>query len=159
MGAIKEKILTFCKKNQYVILVLVAGILLLSIPTKQERQAAPVSQVQESPDEEARLCPILSQISGVGKVQVMLTTSSGEETVFQSDYNGSDSGSRSDTVVITDSGRNQTGLIRQVNPPSYLGAVIVCQGADRPEVRLHVTEAVSKVTGLKYSQISVLKMK
>ena len=61
--------------------------------------------------------------------------------------------------MITDSGRNQTGLIRQINPPVYLGAVIVCQGGDKPAVKLAVAEAVSRVTGLRSHQIVVLKMK
>jgi len=40
-----------------------------------------------------------------------------------------------------------------------MGAVIVCQGADDPQVRLSIVDAVSKVTGLGSDKISVLKMK
>ena len=54
---------------------------------------------------------------------------------------------------------NETGLIKQVNPPKYLGALIVCQGADDPSVRLAVSQAVASVTGISTDRISVLKMK
>ena len=47
----------------------------------------------------------------------------------------------------------------QVNPARFLGAVVVCQGADDPQVRLQVIDAVSKATGLRSNCIAVLKMK
>jgi stage III sporulation protein AG len=40
-----------------------------------------------------------------------------------------------------------------------MGAIVLCQGADVPSVRLAIVDAVSKVTGLVANQISVLKMK
>jgi stage III sporulation protein AG len=102
-------------------------------------------------------------IRGAGKVQVLLTVAAGEEYLYQtnSDISTSANGSeaRTDTVTVTDSQRNDTGLLRQVNPPVYLGAVVVCQGADRAEVRLAIVEAVSTYTGLGADRISVLKMK
>ena len=62
-------------------------------------------------------------------------------------------------MIITDSDRKEEGLITQVDPPVYQGAIIVCQGADRGAVRLAIVEAVSRVTGLGADRISVLKMK
>jgi len=49
--------------------------------------------------------------------------------------------------------------VQQVNPPTYLGAVIVCQGADSASVRLAIVSAVGSVTGLSTDKITVLKMK
>ena len=66
---------------------------------------------------------------------------------------------RSDTVIITGEGRAQTGLVRQVISPEYLGALIVCQGASDAKVRLWVVDAVMRVTGLTSDKITVLKMK
>ena len=62
-------------------------------------------------------------------------------------------------MTVTDGQRNETGLVRQVNPPSYLGAVVVCQGGDDPRVQLDIVNAVSRITGLGADRISVLKMK
>ena len=63
------------------------------------------------------------------------------------------------TVLITGADREEYGLVRQVNPPVYKGAVVVCQGADDPKVQLAIVDAVSTVTGLGADRISVLKMK
>ena len=42
---------------------------------------------------------------------------------------------------------------------SQSGAVVVCDGADAPSVRLYVTNAVMSYTGLGSDRISVVKMK
>ena len=65
----------------------------------------------------------------------------------------------------TESGRIAAllGDIRNVGETEVLlsgnGAVIVCQGADDPEVRLNVTNAVAAYTGLGSDKITVMKMK
>ena len=41
--------------------------------------------------------------------------------------------------------------------PTYRGALVVCQGGDRAEVRLAVTEAVAALTGLPADRITVAK--
>ena len=41
--------------------------------------------------------------------------------------------------------------------PQYLGAVVVCDRADAPQVQLAVTQAVAQFTGLSTDRISVLK--
>ena len=112
---------------------------------------------------EEDLSRILGRIQGAGDVYVMLTTTRGEELVYQTDQDiskGTDSLTQKlDTVTVSDASRNETGLVRQINPPVYMGAIIVCSGADDPKVRLAIVEAVSKVTGIGANKISVLKMK
>ena len=93
------------------------------------------------------------------RVRVLLTQREGERTVYQTDEDSTSSGIRSDTVLLNGSDRSQTGLVQQVNPPTYLGAVIVCQGADSASVRLAIVSAVGSVTGLSTDKITVLKMK
>ena len=156
MKGLYQRLQTFIKKYKYVALVLVLGILLMTFPTgKQNTQAgtnASNQQVRIETLVSTQMEALLSKVSGAGKVSVMLTVAAGEETIYQTNDD-------KDTVTITDADRNQNGLIRQVNPPSYLGAVIVCQGADDPSVRLAIVNAVSKVTGLGTDRIAVLKMK
>lgn len=158
-GRIKE----FFIKYRYVILVVLLGVALMCFPTGKKKVAEPIPvNVAESTVErelEDALAHILSQIKGAGKVEVLLTEASGAETMYQSDtHTGSDTG-REDTVIISGSDRSQTGLVRQVNPPSYMGAIVVCQGADSASVRLAIVQAVSSVTGLGADHITVLKMK
>lgn len=154
------------KKYRYAILVLLIGILLMNIPSgktakKQEKET--VITLQPAVDMEKRLVEVLGQIEGVGRVEVMLTQACGEENVYQSneELSTDESGrsQRKETVTMTDSDRNETALILKTNAPKYLGAIIVCQGAESSAVRLALVDAVSKITGLKSDAISVLKMK
>ena len=128
------------------------------IPSNSDKQddRQPTTSVDTQPSLSEELTAILSKIQGAGKVQVLLTVKAGEQIIYQVDPNGTD---REDTVIVTDAERAQNGLIQQVIPATYRGAIILCQGADSPSVRLAVTEAVSSVTGLDSSRISVLKMK
>ena len=162
---IKDKLLQFLHKYKYVALVLIFGIVLMLIPTGKEASVEPVLTAREDNilSVEERLAQILQQIKGAGEVQVLITEAFGEETIYQTNDNVSASdtstSTRKDTVTITDSQRNQQGLVRQQNPPKYLGAIVVCQGGDQPAVRLAIIDAVSKVTGLGADKIAILKMK
>lgn len=157
----------FWQKYKYVILVLAFGLVLMLLPERKNEQPSsdPASRAQSQAEEtdEVRLARILSQIHGAGEVQVLLSLSKGEETLFQTDddisMEESSSQTRIETVVISQTDRTETGLIRQVNPPVYQGAVIVCQGGDDPRVKLAIVDAVSNITGLGSDRISVLKMK
>ena len=86
----------------------------------------------------------------------------GEEILYQCDEDSvrteESADIRRQTVVLGGS-QNQEGLVRQINPPSYRGAVILCQGADSARVRLALVEAVSKAAGIGSDRITVLKMK
>ena len=157
----REKMLNFAKRYWYVLLVLVIGLGLMALPTEKQDCETTVSQPETQPQIlQQELEQILSQIRGAGKVKVLLTELTGSQTVYQTDQDqrGEDS-SNIKTVIIADKDRNQNGLVHRVDPPVYLGAVIVCQGADNPTVKLAVTEAVSRLTGLGSDKISVLKMK
>ena len=153
------------KKYRYAAIVIVAGIFLMLLPIGEasaSEETVP-NQREVSDSMEERLCAILSQIRGAGRVQVMLTIAQGEETVYQFDQDlttdEGGSSSQKDTVTVTDKDRGQSGLITQVNPPRYQGALIVCQGADDPAVRLAISEAVSGLTGLGTDKIAIAKMK
>jgi len=158
-----DKGLEFIKKYRYVVLVLIIGLVLMLMPDNVFSKGNTGKQANRTgvrtQDLNQTLAAALEQVEGAGKVSVLLTTAEGEETIYQTDQSISGTGTDCTTVTITDADRNQTGLIKQVIPPTYLGALIVCEGADDPEVRLCIVGAVSRVTGLGANQISVLKMK
>lgn len=146
-------------KYKYLVLVLLVGVGLMLIPSQNETDVSQVTAEEayvETDSVSAELEDILSNIKGAGKVRVMLTVKMGEQTIYQTDTPATD---RQDTVIITGDDRSQSGLIQQVISPVYRGAIVLCQGADSASVCLAIKEAVSKVTGLDTSQISVLKMK
>ena len=161
-----EKITETIKKYRYAVLILILGLVLMIFPTNKSDTKTAAHAEQSLPVTEQsledRLAQVLCEISGAGNVRVVLSIASGEEVIYQSNTNNAHTenseDTKSDTVLITDANRNQSGLIQQTNPVSYKGALIVCQGADNPEVHLMIVDAVSKLTGLGANRISVVKM-
>ena len=154
------KIFALSDKYKYALLVLLAGLILLLIPNNRSKPQKAESIVSPAVNKEIltqeALAQILQTVDGAGKVRVLLSMEAGEQTIYQTDIDSNSSANN--TVIITDSERNESGLIQQINPATYKGAVIVCQGADSPAVRLAITQAVSKITGLGTDAICVLKM-
>ena len=154
----RQTIGQYVKKYRFAFLILAAGLFLMSFP---QEKAAPEMGTEpiavETETLEHRLGVILGQIDGVGKTRVLLTEISGVESVYQTDgILGTDG--RTETVIITDGGRKESGLVRQVIAPVYQGAIVVCQGGGNASIRLVVMQAVSNVTGIPVSRITVLKM-
>ena len=163
---VKKQMRSLTAKYKYPLLILCLGVLLLLLPTGSNKTAAKsdaviISKGDRILDAEERLAAVLSTVAGAGEVRVLLTLSKGEETIYQTNMQitGEGGNSRSDTVTVTDSDRNESGLVRQINPAVYQGAVIVCEGAEDPSVRLAIVNAVSNATGLGADRITVLKMK
>ena len=153
------------KKYKFPVLIVLVGVLLMAIPSMKTNKTAQEERVLEQYENtfDKNLSALLSNVAGAGSVKVLLTTAEGEETIYQTDVdqnkNNDNENYRSDTVTFTQSNREQQGLVRQVKAPVYRGAIIICQGADSADVRLCLVDAVSKITGLRSDQISVLKMK
>jgi stage III sporulation protein AG len=161
-----EKLPGILKKYKYAVLVLAIGLVLMALPSKKTEQIPAEQQSSaemKTADPAGELEKILAQIHGVGRVQVLLTVKAGERSVYQTDEDittsENNSTVRKETVIITDSQRNELPLVLQVLPPEYMGAVIVCQGAENVQVRLAIVEAVCNATGLGADKIAVLKMK
>lgn len=162
---IKARIIETLKKYKYVCIVLLSGILLMMLPANKKTEApirteAPMQQEMITMEE--KLEEMLGYLKGAGKVKVMLSVEKGEQTIYQTDSTYSQDDNNTDTktqtIITTDSDRNETGLVHQINPPIYLGAIVLAQGADDPMVKLSIVEAVSKATGLGADKISVLRM-
>lgn len=165
-----QKFVWNLKKYRYAVIVLLIGLGLMMIPrvnssseTSNNNSLNQTDKYMKEISLEDKLSSLLSMVEGAGDVKVVLTISAGEEIIYQENgtfTNSENSENRqSNTVTITDSGRNQTGLIKQINPAVYQGAIVICNGADIPSVRWNIVDAVSRLTGLGADRISVLKMK
>lgn len=152
---LKNRILDFGKKNCVLFFILLLGVLLMTFPQKQEKnKSIPLESIKEISLED-RLSAALSLLDGAGQVKVLLTEAKGKQTLYQSNL----SGERSETVILNDGSRVQSGLVARIDPPEYMGAIVLCQGAGKASVRLSIVEAVANATGLSYDRISVLKLK
>ena len=163
-GGSRERIVVFFRKYRWAAVVVLAGLLLMSLPQGGTADGADLpEETVPAASLEQKLETILSAMEGAGRVRVLLTEAQGEQQHFQMDQDKRQSGDsgdlKTDTVIITAQDRSQQGLIQRTDPPVYRGAVVLCQGADSARVRLAVVEAVAAVTGLTSDKISVLKMK
>lgn len=154
-------------KYKFVALVVLIGAVLLLWPSGKQTTSGSSSDAvpAEVRDVQGEMEEILSKISGVGQVQVMLTVDTDGTRQLAQDtelsYSGStaapeDYSRRSETVVV-DGGDGDQTVVVQIRYPTYRGALVVCQGGDRAEVKLAVTEAVAALTGLSADLITVAK--
>ena len=156
----KKQIGQLFTKYKYVAIIVLAGLVLMLLPGSEDPQStSPPTLMPDEKTMEESLELILAKMQGVGKIQVLLTQAQGSRTVYVFDESSTSDSMKTDAVILTDSNRAQNGLITQVIPPVYLGAVVVCQGGDNPAVKLSVVEAVCDATGLSADRITVLKMK
>jgi len=167
-----ERFRALWDQYKFVGLILLLGVVLLLWPSGDRKDAQENSRIsaQESDSDglaasEAEMTEILSKISGVGELQMMLTVESGAAEHFVQDgeltYSGATSApddySRKSTTVVVSGENGDEPILINRSGPVYRGALIVCQGADRAEVKLAVTQAVAALTGLSSDRISVVK--
>ena len=166
----KVKALDALKRCKYVVLTAALGIVLLLLPNgnekKQEDGGAPGAAedfdrtaLQEEMEE------ILSSLDGVGHLKLMLTVDGGSayelardeaQTQKRSGENTGERTQKSETVVLG-SGASAEVVVTRSRFPAFIGALVVCEGGDRAEVRLRVTQAVAALTGLSTERITVVK--
>ena len=154
---------TLWEKGKFALPVLGLGVLLLLWPSgtgETKSAASPETAAQQQKEMER----ILSRIEGAGELHLMLTLESDGERTLAEDreetLGGSpdapESQSRRVTVILSVSGGEEVVVTRRESPV-YRGALVVCQGADRAEVKLAVTQAVAALTGLGADRITVVK--
>ena len=159
---------------KFAVLTVLIGVGLLLWPAgrraaeaKTENRGGSVLTETAERDLQEALEEILGSISGVGQVKVLLTVESDGETQLAQNTEISYSGntaspedySRKSTTVLVDGGSGsgeEVVVVRRIQP-TYRGALVVCQGGDRADVRLAVTSAVAAVTGLSTDRVTVAK--
>lgn len=121
---------------------------------------------------ETRLKKVLSEVQGVGKVEVMVTTESSKEIVTKSDVssntsitketssNGDERNSQSNTYEDnTVKINNDEPLILKELSPKVLGVLIVAEGGNNIEVKNSLIKATDALLNVGTHKIEVLPMK
>ncbi|MGE5474126.1 MAG: hypothetical protein ACM3UU_07905 [Ignavibacteriales bacterium] len=177
------------KVVEYLIIFIIIGILLILISnffgssdgssSKKDIVYSPAVQSQKAENElnfklEQRLAKILSEIRGVGRVSVIITYSSGPESVLareeknnQTNTNERDStGGERKTIqnnietsyVMADeqSGTKKPVVVRQM-ASKIQGVVIAAEGGDNSTVKADIVSAVEAATGISGYRIRVFK--
>lgn len=119
---------------------------------------------------EQKLKQILSNINGVGEVEVLITYSqtSTINPVYNEDYQESvteeeDTSGGKRTISSSNNKKevvsnNDTIVTQSVTSPQIQGAVIIAKGAGNVQVKSNIIQAVEAATGLSSYKIQVFEM-
>lgn len=153
------------KKNKLVLVLILAGVALLALPTRETGQSKTEATQSAAEEEtfsldqlEERLAQAISRIQGAGQASVVLSLDQGVERVLATDTveeQGEDSRTQEQTTVVYSGKEGEDVAVLTQYYPSFRGALVVCPGGEDPQVRLAVTQAVSALTGLGSDRITV----
>ena len=147
-----------------------------SVPEAEHRNdVVQVSNIEKEDETEVKLKRILSNIEGVGKVDVMITYSqtSRKVPIYNENIKGSnttetDSAGGSRTISEEDSQKEviykedgsgkKEPVTESIISPKMEGAIITAEGAGEARVKANIVQAVEAATGLATHKIQVFKM-
>lgn len=191
-GKLLEKINGFIKQTgigRFLICV-AAGVflLLLSIPTNKEEQKQEQKKMESMVNEENtelniyiehlenKLKAVLSNVDGIGEVEVMITAKTSKEKVTLKDtpYSRKDttetdsSGGNRENVEISseessvmekaEDGSESPYITKEVQP-EIEGVVVIAKGAEQKIIEAEINEAVVALFDVPSHKIKVMKMK
>ena len=120
------------KGSKCVVFILVGLlILVMCVPTGTSLDVIEADEGEAGDTLEAQLIRVLSAMEGVGEVEVMITTESGSDSIF-------DNASKGEKVC---------------------GVVVVAQGAGNATVNARISEAVKALFSIDVHKISIVKMR
>lgn len=152
----------------------ILGIALIFISSfmnqNSEESEIPAAETETTAEDYAKkleedLENIISDISGAGKTNILITIDREIESVYQTD---TDTTTKTDSESSQYSNKSSTVLIRGKNSteepikvteimPKIKGVLVVCEGADSSVVKQNIIESVRTVLGVASSRVSVQK--
>lgn len=151
------------KNNRTIFIIFIIGVALMiaahgfNQKKTERRETAYVTGISVR-DEEQRLADMLSKIEGAGSVSVMITYSSGTEKSLAYETKTSSregSGEKSEDKKAVTSG-GEPMVVKEVYP-SVKGVIVAAEGADKPEVKAAIREAVTASTGAQAHRVCIFK--
>ena len=149
------------QRYKYILTVVLVGAILLLLPAGERSGRDAAEDTFDSGfdlrETEQKLERALAQVSGAGRVTVVLTLKEGSYRIPATDTGRSEREEEERTVILSSgNGGENVVFVRHVYP-KYQGALVVCDGGGDPRVKLELLEAVRALTGLSTEKISVCK--
>lgn len=107
---------------------------------------------------ETRLGEVLSQLSGVGNAEVMVTLRNTGTQIYAEEISQEQDEERyrsENSYVLLGGGAEQSALVKSVEQPQISGVVILCEGGDSSIVREQVVRAAAVACSVPTTQIFV----
>ena len=147
------------KNNLPLVIILIIGIVFMTVLSDKPQQKS--SSVNDNVQlQEEKLESILSEISGAGKVEVMITYYGSSEKDIAYETKTSTSGSDKNSSGSEDKKAVISGgepVVVQEKYPRVKGVIVVAQGADSIEVKRALTDAVTAATWAGACNVCVYK--
>lgn len=172
------------KKNKNLILGVCAAIILIIViplfdgekgkvtPTKENEG---ISTQQYNTQLTEQLEFIITQMDGVGKVEILLAMENGVENIYVDEEKINQTGEaagitlkensmtalqreRQVLVIRDNDGGENPVLVKQLEP-KVSGVLVVCDGGDRESVKYQVTNAIKALLDVPSNRIHVMKRK
>lgn len=165
-----KRLSEFFKKQKYLLIILLFGVFLMLLPggEKKKDEGSVTERLNFSvEDTERKLKKTLESCNGVGRVEVALSVLGGVESVYAEeeklstrdrDGDTETDSDRKPSIISEGSGKDRAVIVKELYP-EYLGAAVVCDGADNPRVCMDIINTVAALTGISSERISVIKMK
>lgn len=147
----------------------VTGMLLLAVseffptdapsPAAEQTTSEPVmaiDAVSYAQSLEDRLQALLCQVEGAGMVQVMVTLSNTEETIYAQDRQIAADGASHQSHILLNG--DPPALVETIAMPAIQGVAVLCEGAGSAVVQNRITQIVDVLTGVGTSHITVTQM-
>ena len=150
---IKEnKPLKYC-----IIVILVIILLVIAIPwsSKTSNQTLTVNEYVYTL--ENKLETILSNIEGVGKVNVAITVDGGTETVIAMKKTSNENSGKITTEETPIIVNGKTVVLKELNP-NVTGVLIVAEGAENISTLRKIQQATTSLLGVNINLVEILSM-
>ena len=146
------------------VLLGVAGMLLIAVSECRSDDdsavdtSTAVTAAQVELALEQRITSLLDTVAGVGRCRVMVTLESGEQAVYAADTTRSETTSSSAYLTVdTDGG--PVGLLLNRIQPTVRGVVVVCSGAEDPDVCTRVQTVITTAFHISERRVCVVPQK
>lgn len=104
---------------------------------------------------EERLAEILSQMEGIGEVEVMITLCDDGETVVNKDIS-KDENSYEESTTLLEGSDSTSPYVTKQKYPAVEGVVVVAEGAGRTGMSTEITETVMALFDVEVHKVKVL---
>lgn len=167
----RKEITKFLKfeNNKYVFAIILIGVIFMMFGLggdKEEKKTKPTMTQNIMTDDEKRLESILSDIQGVGSVEVMITYYSTGKTDIAYELNTSETKRTDNDNVSNEENSKKSAVMSDGTPfvtgkiyPEVKGVIVVCDGGGDIGIKNRVREAVMTVMGIASHKVCVAQKK
>ncbi len=152
------------KKSLFLVIVGIVGVALIIFGSVKGDKEEKIGEVLEKSDAtleyiaaiENKIGNITEQITGSGRVQVIVSVATGSEFQYVSNEEIKENQTSKQYITIrTDEGADAPILLKEIYP-EIIGISVACKGGDSPEIQAKLIRVISTTYGLSSNRICIV---